>query len=48
MKMHQVRSFIAAVVALVAVVLLAALATTGLGMSIPVLVDIAGAFGVTP
>lgn len=48
MKMHQVRSFIAAVVALVGVVVLAALGTTALGMEIPVLVDIASAFGVQP
>ena len=48
MKMHQIRSFIAAVVALVAVVFLAALGTTAMGMEIPVLVDIAAAFGVEP
>lgn len=48
MKMHQIRSFIAAVVALVAVVVLAAIGTTALDMKIPVLVDIAAAFGVEP
>ncbi len=48
MKMHQIRSFIAAVAAIVGVILLAALGTTALGMEIPVLVDIAGAFGVEP
>jgi hypothetical protein len=48
MKMHQIRSFVAAVVTLVAVVLLAALGSAALGMEIPVLVDIAAAFGVEP
>jgi hypothetical protein len=47
MEMHKIRSFIAAVVALVAVVLLAAAGTTALGMRIPVLYDIGSAMGIS-
>lgn len=48
MKMHEIRGFIAAGVAIVGIILLAAVATTVMGMEIPVLVDIAAAFGVEP
>jgi len=46
LSMVRIRSFIAGVVALVLVIVLASVGTAALGMDIPVLSDIAGALGV--
>ncbi len=45
MPMHKIRSFAAAVVALVAVVLLSAFGAAAMDMDVPILRDITKAFG---
>ncbi len=46
LSMVRIRSFIAGVVALILVIVLAALGTAALGIDVPVLSTIAGFFGV--
>lgn len=45
MPMHKIRAFIAGVVAVVLVVLLAAFGTAALGIRVPLLSNITDAFG---
>ena len=45
MKVHKIRSFVAALVAIILVILLAAVATAAMGMDLPILGDIARAIG---